>query len=415
MPLLAVRKLIEDFNEAQAQRKTKEGLYLVNTLKQTPVDGDVVWFAKNAVGGLSPLVSPMQNSPVVSQGTYREMKAGAIETRHVKRFTNKELNNILSPDDRFRISEKKHIALELADMERRIFETMEFVGWSALARGSVRYVSTETANKVDVNISFPSSNFVSKTAAATWSSASTTIVTHMDAWLDEFELKFGKRPDVIRMTKTTWNYIKANTEVKNQFTNWIRTTGITKGDIPAGMITPDFVAKACDWPAIEIKSERTMVNFTAKNNESAASNVVVELNEGTWGLSVGDKVLCGYNFSQDTWNFEATVETVNHGVSIVIDIPTGYSITAGDNIVSKPTFFPEQKVQLIADESASEFILPPFGIDYSGSTIQANKFRGPYFDAFMEGREPNLAVYKRAWHSFGIAFGSKVMSSQVIV
>lgn len=413
MVLYDLQQIVSDFAEAGEQRKTKEGLYLVNKLKMTPVNGDVCWFLRNQHGGLSPLVSPMQNSPIVSQATYRQMKAGAIVTRHVKRFTNEELNKILSTDDKFRYDGKMHLYLEMMDMERRIYETMEFVGWSALARGSVRYVTNESsANKVDVNIAFP---IGSVTAGATWATAGTDIVTHVETWVNTFENRYGKRPDAMRMNKAIWNYVKANTSVKNQFTNWIRTTGIKSSDVPTGMITPDFVAKALDWPTIEIMNQRTMVEFSAKNNEAEGSNVTVELNGGTWGLNVGDKVLCDYNRSTDDWDFEATVETVTNGVSIVIDIPTGKTLTAGDLIVAKPTFFPEQYVQFIADEGSSEYILPPYGIDYSGSEILSNKFKGINFDAFMEGREPNLAVYRRAWAEFGLAMGSKIISAKVIV
>lgn len=413
MPLLALRQLVSDFNDAVVQRQTKEDLYLVNKLKHTPVENsEVSWFTRNLVGGLSPLVSPMQSSPLVSQGTYRQIKAGSIVTRHVKRFTNKELNEIMSPDDRFRLDAKRHLFLEMQDMERRIWETMEYTAWSAMARGSVRYLINDPANRVDVNVSFPINT---ETAGASWATISTDIVTDVLNWVYRFENRYGKRPDVMRMTRNTWNHVRLNTSVKNVFTSYLRTTGVNATNIPVGMLTPDMVAKACDWPTIEIFNHRTSVQATAKNSETAASNVVIELNGGTWGFSVGDKALCKYNLGDDTWDFENDITAVNPGVSITVTIPSGKSLAPGDLIVAKPTFFPEQKVQFIADEDLSEFILPPFGIDYSGSEIQTNKFRGPYFDAFNEGREPNLAIYRRAWHEFGMAMGSKITSAQVIV
>jgi hypothetical protein len=418
MPLLALRQLVTQFADAVAVRQNKEGLTLVNKLKMTPVDGQVAWFTRNLTGGLSPLVSPLQNSPIVDQGTYREMKAGAIITRHVKRFTNDELMNIMSADDRFRVSEKEHLVREMADMERRIWETMEFVGWKAMTLGRVQYKSTDIANKVDVDVTFPVDT---ASADATWATTSTTIVTDINNWIEIFEDRYGKKPDVIRMTKKTWNYVKANTQVLATFTSWIRTTGVTKGDIPAGMITPDFVAKACDWPPIEIMSARTAVMYKCKNSEAEGAGVTVELVGGTWGISVGDEALCDYNTgaststNPDTWDFKATVTTVTPGVSIALTIPSGKTLTAGDLIVVKPTFFPQQYIQMIADENESEFLLTPFGIDYSGSQIQASKFRGPYFDVFPAAGEPNLAIYRRAWHEFGLAMASKVLTRKIIV
>lgn len=410
MPLLAIRQLISDFAAAQDQRQTKEGLYLVNKLKHTPVDGDVTWLLRNPVGGLSPLVSSVQNSPMVAQGTYRQMKAGNIITRHVKRFTDDELKKLYSPDDNFRISEKTHLLWELRDMERRIYETMEFVGWCAMADGSVNYLSLDGPHKIKVELAFP---IQTETALASWATTSTNIVTDMQNWLKTFKRKFGKKPDAIRMTTTTWEYIKANTQVLAQFTNWIRTTGVRKGDVPVGMITPDFVAQVCDWPPIEIRDESTFISYACTNNETAGSNVVIELTGGTWGLRVGDTIMLDYDLDGDTYDSTATISAISPGVSITATITT--NLTAGQLIVAKPTFFPEKKIQLIADENSSEFTLPPFGIDFAGSQIQAMKWRGPRFDTFMQGQEPNLAVYRRAWHEFGMCFSSKVLTATVVV
>lgn len=411
MPLLAIRQLISDFQAAQDQRQTKEDLYLVNKLKHTPVDGDVTWLLRNPVGGLSPLVSSVQNSPLVAQGTYRQLKAGNIITRHVKRFTDDELKKLYSPDDNFRISEKTHLIWELRDMERRIYETMEFVGWSALARGSLTYLSLDGPHKIKVELAFP---IHTETTGTTWSNIASTIIADVQGWITTFKRKFGKKPDAIRMTTTTWEYIKANTGVIATYSNYIKVPGFNKNLIPAGMTTPDFIAQVLDWPPIELRDEATFISYPCTNAETAGSAVTVELTGGTWGLNVGDTVMLDYDLDGDTYDSTTTITAVSPGVSITI-ATLGADLVAGQLIVAKPTFFPEQKIQLIADESNSEFTLPPFGIDFAGSQIQAMKWRGPRFDTFMQGAEPNIAVYRRAWHEFGMCWGSKVMSCQIII
>lgn len=410
---LAAKEVVDAFNDAQDQRKTKEDLYLVNSLKTSDIESsEICWFQRNPVGGLSPLVSAMQNSPLVGQGTYRQYKAGAIRTRHAKMFTNEELLNLTSADNRFRINEKKHIMFELRDMERRIWETMEFVGNSALARGAVKYVSNDPANKIDVNVTFP--GVVNENALATWTNIATDIPAHIDAAIKKFKNKFGKKPDKMVMTDDTWLLVKNNTAIKTLFSAYARTTGLNAKDIPQGVVTPEFVAKCGNWPPFEIRDQMTFAAFTTKNAEGEGSQTV-ELIEGTWGISVGDTVLCNYDLDGDSYDYAATVTAVTAGVSITFTVPSGGSLAANSLLVIRPTFFPQQIVQFIADENGSEFVRVPFGIEYTGSTIAAAAFKGPKFDIFEGGKEPNLVVYRRAWHEFGLVMGSKIINLKVVV
>ena len=413
------RTLIKDIKAANVAPTDKSRLLYVNKLNQRKIQNrEAAWLLRNPDFGLSPLVSDMQQSPVIGKGTYRMLKAGPIATRHVKPFTAKELRDLVSPDPAYRMDAKQYIIDEMIDSERRINDTMEFIAHCAIARGRVRYILNDAIGRMDVNLSFP---VKTQDAAATWANIATDIVSQMDTYIKAFINRAGKRPDTIRMTSTTWEYVKANTAVKAVFGSYIRTQGVKVSEIPVGMITPELVAKALDWPPIAIYDERTQVKYAVTNSEAEGNNVTVELTGGTWGISVGDKALCDYKMADagyDDWDFEATVETVTPGVSIVIDIPSGKSLTAGEYIAVKPTFFPEQKVVLIADEFVdNEFILVPFGIEYSGSEIAANMWFGPRMDIFNIGQEPGMGVARRNWHEFGMMLGNpnKIMSVQIIV
>lgn len=418
-PLIEARTLVTEIKNANVAPADKNRLLYVNKLEHKKIQNkEATWLLRNPDFGLSPLVSPRQNSPVVEQGSYRQLNAGPITTRHIKRFTQKELEDLVSPDKRYRLDAKQNIVDEMVDSERRIWETMEFVAHSAIARGSLRYVLNDTVGRMDVNISFP---VKTETVAATWASADTDIVSQMDTYLKAYVNRAGKRPDTIRMTTTTWEYVKKNTAVKAVFTTYLKTQGMKVSEIPPGTLTPEMVVRALDWPMISIYDERTQVKYACKNNEAEGNNVVVELNGGTWGINVGDKALCDYKISSsgyDDWDFEATVEAVSPGVSITIDIPSGKSLSAGEFVAVKPTFFPEQKVLLISDETAdNSFLLPPFGIEYVGSEISALKWYGPRMDVFNVGPEPGMGVARRNWHEFGLLVGNpnKIMSIQVIV
>jgi len=412
------RTLIKDIKAANVAPTDKARLLYVNKLNQRKIQNrEAAWLLRNPDFGLSPLVSEMQQSPVIGKGTYRMLKAGPIATRHVKPFTAKELRDLVSPDLAYRMDAKQYIIDEMIDSERRINDTMEFIAHCAIGRGSVRYILNDAIGRMDVNLTFP---VKTQDAAATWSNIATDIVSQMDdTYIKAFINRAGKRPDTIRMTSTTWAYVKANTAVKAVFGSYIRTQGVKVSEIPVGMITPELVAKALDWPPIAIYDERTQVKYAVTNTETAASNVVVELTGGTWGISVGDKALCDYKVADagyDDWDFEATVTAVNPGVSITITL-TG-TINAGEYIAVKPTFFPEQKIVLIADEFIdNEFILVPFGIEYSGSEIAANMWYGPRMDIFNIGQEPGMGVARRNWHEFGMMLGNpnKIMSVQIIV
>ena len=416
--VMEARTLIADIKKANVKPEGKERLLYVNKLQQKKIQTrEATWLLRNPDFGLSPLVSPTQNSPRVEQGTYRQLNAGPIITRHIKAFTQKELDDLVSPDKRYRLNAKEHIVNELLDSERRINETMEFTAHCAIARGALRYVLNDGENRVDVNLTFP---IKTATVGTTWGTDTTDIVTDMDTYLKQYINRAGKRPDSIRMTSLTWESIKKNTSVKNVFTSYIRTQGVKVKEIPIGMITPEIVAKALDWPPITIYDERTQVKYACVNNESAASNVVVEL-KSTWGINVGDTALGDYKIDAngiDDWDFEAVIGAVNPGVSITFTIPTGKSLTAGEFVAVKPTFFPEKRILFATDEfTENAFILPPFGIEYSGSEIESSKWYGPRMDIFNLGNEPGMGVARRNWHEFGFLLGNpnKLMSIQVIL
>jgi len=410
------RTLIADIKQANVAPLDKSRLLYVNQLNHRKINNrEAAWLMKNPDFGLSPLVSPTQMSPVVGKGSWRMLKSGAIITRHVKTFTAKELGDLISPDPAYRMDAKQYLVDEMIDSERRIWDTMEYVAHTAIATGALRYILKDNISNMDVNLTFP---IKAVNATATWATTSNDIVAQMDVLLKNYVNRAGKRPDKIRMTTTVWEHVKRNTAVIATFSSYIRTQGIKVSEIPRGMITPQFVAQALDWPAIELYDERTQVKYPLINNESAGSNVVVEL-PNTWGIRVGDKALCDYKISDsgyDDWDFEAVVEAVNPGVSITLDLAG--TLNAGEYIAVKPTFFPEDRILLISDEfTENEFLLVPFGIEYSGSEIAANQWYGPRMDVYNFGNEPGMGVARRNWHEFGMLIGhpNKIMSVKVIL
>lgn len=420
-PIMEAKALISNIQQARPEPMEKSRLLYVNQLEHKKVqDRKLTWMFRNPDYGLSPLVSEMQNSPVVEQGTYRQYEAGPIVTRHMKRFTSEELMNLVSPDSRYRISAKEHIVQELLDSERRIWDTMEFMAHKAIVDGEIKYILNDAIGRMNVNVSFPIPA-IDETAGGTygesgvthaaWNTAADTDIPSMvHDLIQVYVARYGRRPAKMRMTSRVWDIIKVNTKVTGAFSSYIRVIGLGGNAVPRGVITKELVAQALDWPPIEIYDERTALRFSAVNAESQGSNVTVELKEGTWGLKVGDTMLCKYvtTSGYEDWSFEAKVETVTDGVSVVLDIPTGKSLAAGDYLVTRPTFFPKNKVLFAGDDefSSNKFILPPFGIEYSGSTISALQWYGPKMDIFQIGTEPGLMVGRRIWHEFGMLVGN---------
>lgn len=417
MPLQEAKDLVKEINKANEEPTGVERLLYVNKLKHTKLKNrKLAWMLRRPDHGLSPLVSPMQNSPVVGKGGYIMLEAGPIITRHIKRFTSEELQNLASPDPAYRMDAKSHLIMELADSDRRINETMEFVAHCAMARGSLTYILQDAISRVNVSLNFP---VVLKTAAATWDNTSTDIVTQMDAYLKEFKNRAGKRPDVMRMTSDTWNWVKANTSVRNQVNTWLR---VNKNQLP--VFTPQLVADACDWPTIELYDERTHVQYvyTAAGTINGDGSTIQTIPLGnTWGISVGDTVLAKYAVNtsgQEDWDHEFVVTEVNAGQNIKGIVPATKTITTNSVIAVKPTFFPEQKVLLAADEfTDNEFLLVPFGLEYSSSNIALANWYGPRKDIFQLMNEPGLAAARRNWHEFGFRQSNpnKQMSIQVKV
>ena len=307
-----------------------------------------------------------------------------------------------------------HIRLEVEDMMRRAMHTKEYIAHCAISRGSVKFVNNDPSSPMNLNISFP---ILTQTAAILWSDAANSVpVTNINNWLEQYELANGKRPDTIRMSQKIWKALKVCTEFKAQFTSYLRTTGMDVGDVPAGLLVPDMVAKALGWPAIEIYTERYAVRFTAKNTESSGTNVTIELvgesgYQSTFGLNVGDKLLIDYD-GEGAWTEETTVETVTEGSSVVADLTAG--ITAGDVIVAKPNFHPDNKVVFIADESQITEIQAPYGLLVSGDSVVPANFYGMKAHVFTNS-EPNLVGYRRVWDRFGYKFDPKKILSATVL
>lgn len=418
MPALQEAKdLIKKINKANVEPAGKERLLYVNNWKHQKVKNrKLAWMLRRPDHGLSPIVSPMQNSPVVGQGGYIQLEASPIITRHIKRFTAEELQNLASPDPNYRIDAKYHLAQEMIDSDRRIYDTMEFIAHSAMARGEVKYTLVDAVSNVVVDIAFPVGL---ETVSATWDNTSTDIVADVDKYIKKFKYRAGKKPDTMRMTTDTWNWVKANTSVRNQINNWLR---VNKRELP--VITPELVASACDWPKIEIYDERTHVQYTYLGSSTITgdgTNAKTIALPGTWGISVGDTILCKYvvnSKGQEDWGHEAVVTAVTHGQSIAAVLANGKTIATNDVIAVKPTFFPEQKVLFVADEFVdNSFLIVPFGLEYSNSNIRLANWYGPRKDVFEIGNEPNLAAARRNWHEFGVRMGNpnKQMSVQVKV
>lgn len=372
------------------------------------------WINSDEDYGTSPIVSSMQNSPVVGQGNYSQYRASGIETRHVKAFTRDQLQAILSPDAKYRISATDHIARESANQLARVYTTMELVAQSCTSRGTLKYTSNDPANRMKVDLTFP---IKTKTAGVLWNHLTSTtldadIVGDVQDWLDEQVLAGQGKPDAIRMTTKVWRYIRDNNDIKTRINTMLRMNP-SELTTNGGLVTPKLVCDAFGWPPIEIYDERAALKFTAAATVSSGSTKTITLNEGTFGLFVGEKILIRY--ADGSWDDEATITTVTDGVSIVVDALAA-QLTAGDIVVSKPTYFPNNVIKFVTDEDRdTELVRCPFGIEQNAGQISLPNWYGVRIDSFASGSEPNLTVFKRIWDKFGIRFNPyKVMVCRVL-
>lgn len=410
--LQAVEALMDVINDkAQAVDKTK--LHYVNKFngkaKKIGVD-QFTWVMAEEDYGMSPIVAPLQNTPIVGQGDYTQYLSSAIETRHAKVFTREQLQAILSPDKKYRIPAAEHVERESINMVNRILSTIEFAGHSCMARGQLRYTNNDGSNRMKVEMDFP---IKLKTAGATWANAATDIMGHVQAWLDEYALSGNGTPDVIRMTTNVWKWIRDNTAIKAYIVGVMRLNA-TELQTSMGIITPTVVSAALGWPPIQIYDERASLKFTSTATLTAGNTKVLTLAEGTFGLNIGDKVLIRYD--NGSWGDEATITNMVHGVSVTLGtIAAG--ISPGDVIVAKPNYFPVDRVLLVKDEDTqTELIRTPFGITADNGELKLTDWYGVRVDAFMSGSEPNRVVMKRAWDKFGWRFNPrKIMSCKVIL
>jgi len=400
--LAEARELIQGIVDTFAADPSNASLLYNGKLNKVQnQEREVVWVGRGADFGLAPLVSTSQNSPVIGQGTYFEYKSAPVDSRFAKEFTQDELRNLTSPDARYRINAKYHIGQEVKDMMRRAMWTREYIAQSAVARGSVKFVdASNPASKMNVSLTFP---IPAKTSSILWdhqtnSAYDAAIPTYFRSWLEEFELKTGKRPDGIRMSPKVFHYLRANPIVQALFKDYLRINSVVDG-----VLTAQMLASSMELPPIEIYGERFGIEMRTVNSESTngGTPVVIEV-DTTFGLNVGDEVLFGYNKADNSWTEKATVTAVVDGVSFSAAFATA-SFAAGTLVVARPTFFPENKILFHTNEKESvEYRLCPFGLDVNGTDIAIQNWYGIRADAFMGGSEPNIRAFRRVWDSFGV-------------
>lgn len=418
MPLEDIQALMDEITDAVPEKSDKSNLLYVSKFegKATQVAlNEISWVVNEESYGIAPIVSSMQNSPTAPQGTYGQWKSGGIESRHIKPFTRDELQNILTPDAKKRISEAHHLEREAINSVERQYRLIEYVAHCVTARGSLTYVDNQANNRKKVSMSFP---ILTKTATSTWATASNDIVTQMESWLDHYALVGNGRPKAIRMTTKVWRYIRDNTAIKTYINNVLR---IGKGDFLGGVVTPQIVCDAFNWPPIEIYDERCPLEFTvAAAVTGGAGAATITLKDGTFGLNVGDDIMVGYNSTLGTYTKAVAITAVTDGVSIVTAaLLSGTDIAADEKIHAKPYFFPSDRILFVPNEDSTsniEFIRMPFGISVSGSNVQILDRYGIYMDAFAGSVEPDLVVFKRFWDRFAFRINPRAyMSCDVIV
>lgn len=371
------------------------------------------WVLREEDFGMSPLVSELQASPVVAQGDYSQWVSSGLQTRHAKQFSRDQLKAILSPDTQYQVDAAYHIEKETAQQLTRVYTTQEFVFHKCLADGALTYVSNDANNRMSVSMTFP---IKTKTASVLWSHVTSSaydadVVTQVQGWLDEFQLSGQGKPEVMRMTTKVWRYLRENNVLKTYFAN----TRYTKGDVAGGTITRQMIQEALDWPTIEIYDERADLRFTSASTGAKNGSRVINLNEGTFGLRVGDTMLIGY--SQGSWSNEAPITAITDGVSVTLTLPDADSaaIAVGTVLVARPTFHPSNKVVFLKGDAEMEMVRLPFGIEASGQDVRLVDKYGIEITAYEGSLEPDLVVYRRIRDKWGLRFNPrKVMSCTVL-
>lgn len=399
------RHLMAEIQEDFFTERVKANSFIyAGKIKTTPITEDeFIWVKRNPTGGLLPMVALDANSPIGRQGNYTEFKGQAMHFREAIRFSRPELRNIVSNDKNIKIVARTHIKREVQDQMMRALITREVVAHSVIARASLRYSRMDSGLATQVNVTFP---IKQRTVSSTWSAAGTTIVTDLNTFLDEYEIRVGSRPDFIRMSARLFNNnVKTNTEVRNIYTIAFQGQKRPADFRSGGYLTTVDVAEANGWPPIELFNERYHVDFIVKTAAAAGNNVEIPLEGGTFGLFVGDKALIGFGRDADgntSFVEEQTITAINHGKSIVVGTLDA-AVAVGATIAARPTFFPENRILLGKFESDKvEFLEPPYGIDIAGNEPVLPEWRGIRADAFMSGGEPNLTVFRRVWDAFGM-------------
>lgn len=393
-----IQALMETIGEAVPKQAVKTSLLYVNKFEgsalKLPVN-EISWVVSEEDFGIAPIVSSMQNSPVVGQGTYGQWKSSGIETRHVKAFTRDELENILTPDKKKRINAALHLSREAINSADRQYKLIEYVAHCVTARGSLTYLSNDASNRLKVSMTFP---ILTKTYSTIWTNAAADIITEVQEWLDHYALVGNGTPAAIRMTTEVWKLIRDNTVIKTYFANF----RYSKNEAKGGVITKQMVQDALGWPPIEIYDERCPLQFTVKSNVSHvdATPVVIPLNEGTFGLNIGDEIMVRYNSTAGTYDEKCTITAVSDGVSVTAILVA--DLVAGDAIVAKPYYFPNNKILFVPNENSNniQFVRMPFGIQAIGGNVKVLDRYGIYVDAFEGTMEKDLVVYRRFWDKF---------------
>ncbi len=415
--LTNVQALMSTIQDAVKTKFDKTKLLYVNKFEGSAarmVTDTFSWVLQEEDFGNSPIVASAQDSPVAGQGDYSQYIAGAVETRHVKAFTRDQLRAVLTPDKAYRVDATRHIARESFNQVARVYSTMEFVANSCIVDGTLKYVSNEENNRMNVSLTFP---IKTNTAPVLWSHQTSSkydadIFTQVQTWLDEFALSGQGVPDVMRMTTNVWRYIRDNDNVKTYFAN----VRYGKADTKGGVITREMVAEAFGWPTIELYDERAMLKFTASSAGAKNGSRVITLKEGTFGLRVGDKMLVRY--ANGSWASEVPITAISDGISVTLTLADADSnaIAVGDVLVAKPTYFPQNKVLFASNERSNvELVRCPFGIETSGGEIKLTDWYGLRIDAFEKSSEPGLAVYRRVWDKFGWRFNPRAFMSCTVL
>lgn len=408
MSIRPISEFLTDVQAAFDQSAERSRLRYVNALASVPQDGDkITWVRRNIDMGLAPFTSSEQSSPVIGQGNYVEIESTAVESRFVKAFVRSELENLNSPDGRFRVSEEDHIAAELFDQMRRALDLQEMVAQDLVTRGALDYVETIGNQAMAIHVALPGFNKVTLANAA---ALDTTGKASVDAAIDDYWTRNSQMPEFMRMSRTVWRRLQNSTDVAGAIDTFLRISGA--GGIPSdggngGVYSRKIISAAFDWPMIEVDDASTtlggqIASGTATSSFGAGKTLV--LDRQIYGIRPGDVVLYGFNTATGEWN--TSVSVVVTGVSATdgrtLTVTNDANLAVGTVVAVKARFLPSTHIQLGAQERANmEWRLPRYGMGLNGDVPVLESRAGLTVDAFP-GSEPGITMMRRVWNKFGI-------------